>query len=89
MPRVYLSEQQRKEAQRQREVSRLKKLVSINLQIATRGTHLTQEALADKYGTSAPSLRKVQRCEDVRFPYDGFLNLLLDSGLTIVEAEQK
>lgn len=81
MPRVYLTE-------RAREIARLKRLISFNLKRARKETQITQEEAGKKYGTSAPSIRKVERGENVGFPYEGLLNLILDSNLTIVEVEK-
>lgn len=78
MPRVYLTE-------RAREIARIKRLISFNLRQARKEKRTTQEAAGKKYGASAPTIRKLERGENVGFPYDGFLNMLLDCGLTIVE----
>lgn len=81
MPKVYLTT-------RDREIARMKRLVAFNFTNSRKMAHTTQEQAAEKYGASAPTIRKLERGMNVGFPYEGFLNLLLDSGLTIVEVEK-
>ena len=83
MPRVYLTEEQRAEAKRQK----TRRLLGDGLAVLKNRTRSTNQSLAHDLGVNHVTLSKLMSAEDVRLSVDKLLYLLDVSGLEIKQKE--